>query len=361
MKHCRDNAACQQSPCELRRDAFWCPLELFMDLDRLQAAGAVFDADTPTMSRHVIHEAFDSIYDNAYFWFDRIPSELKHVLVNHKLPERLSSNIAFGVYGYRLGCALTYIYPQTRIFRSSDPGAHAVIIRSVEEVFGHSDAEVLVLEGRPMFVSRLPYVWSSLHARDQYDAMWRQHTTVYHADIVSLADTIADVLRQQTGSYMGVHMRRGDFVSLGLLKEGADVAKVQARIAECLQPAEPFYLATNEHDTAVLDSFRSLGAVLWDDVMRLEPVQAAMSRLPVLQRMACFEDYVGLVEQLVCAQSRMFLGTCCSSFTGQISNLRKHLYGDDVFHSLPCDDQEGVAEAAETQRIEEGGAEPKAV
>lgn len=47
-----------------------------------------------------------------------------------------------------------------------------------------------------------------------------------------------------------------------------------------------------------------------------------------------FEDYVGLVEQMICANARLFLGSKCSSFTGGILNLRRKLVGDTTYRTV---------------------------
>ena len=46
-----------------------------------------------------------------------------------------------------------------------------------------------------------------------------------------------------------------------------------------------------------------------------------------------FEDYVGLVEQSVCSEARLFIGSKCSSFTGGILNLRRKNNGDTLYYS----------------------------
>jgi hypothetical protein len=44
--------------------------------------------------------------------------------------------------------------------------------------------------------------------------------------------------------------------------------------------------------------------------------------------MLAFEDYVGIVEQLVCSRARLFIGSKCSSYSGGIWNLRRRLLND---------------------------------
>ena len=340
MRHCSDAEACRRSQCEFRRDAYWCPIELFIPAEQLQAAGAVFAVDRPGLTRHVVHEAFDAIYDNQYLWFDTLPASLAAALTaDGRLPEYRKTELNFDVFTYQLGCELSYLWPVKRMFRGADWHGQVTTFKGIADEWGAIDADVLVLEGRAMFVSRSPWVFSSLLARGRFELLWQRFTSQYHPDIVSLASAVAVELRS-TGSFVAVHYRRGDFVDLGLLRAAEKVETVQAAIKSHLRAGEPFYLATNEHDPAILDSFRRMGAVLWRDVLALDAVQAHVRTLPVAAGMLCFEDYVGLVEQLVCAGARLFVGTHCSSFTGQILNLRRKIHGDTTFHALPIDEGE---------------------
>jgi hypothetical protein len=205
----------------------------------------------------------------------------------------------------------------------------------LQDAYGGVDEDVLVLEGRSIYVTRIPLVWARKENRARFDRIWRTHTSEYHPEIQSLATTIASVISRQSGGFVGVHMRRGDFVDLGLLKEAEDLNRVQEYLKQHIQPGEPFYLATNERSRESLRKFRSMGAVLWEDVMQMTEVQTAIAGMSVLPSMLGFQDYVGLVEQMVCAQARLFVGTRCSSFTGQILNLRYKLLGDHRFLFFP--------------------------
>ncbi|KAF9080714.1 hypothetical protein BGX23_001768 [Mortierella sp. AD031] len=91
-----------------------------------------------------------------------------------------------------------------------------------------------------------------------------------------------------------------------------------------LNPASPssipipkfgFYMSTDESSPQILDYFHSLGAILFEDLLEA----AFESRFAHL---IAFDDWIGLVEQLICARAQMFYGTMSSSFTSGILNLR---------------------------------------
>ena len=184
-------------------------------------------------------------------------------------------------------------------------------------------------------MTRFPFEYTRKEDRDVFDALWRSHSR-YSDDILWLGGIISDALRQISGSYLSVHLRRGNFVSLGLLKGAEDIRVVKTTIQQQRQPvSEPFYVATNEQSAGMMAGLRSQGALLWADAAALPAVRHALAARPALAHILAFEDYVGLVEQVVCANARAFIGTRCSSFTGQILNLRMRNNGDRTFHYFP--------------------------
>jgi hypothetical protein len=87
-------------------------------------------------------------------------------------------------------------------------------------------------------------------------------------------------------------------------------------------PKFGFYMSTDETSPVVLDYFQSLGAILFEDL--LDPTfESRFGNLIV------FDDWIGLVEQLICARAGMFVGTMSSSFSSGILNLRLEDEGVD--------------------------------
>lgn len=74
-------------------------------------------------------------------------------------------------------------------------------------------------------------------------------------------------------------------------------------------------MSIDETSSQILDYFQSLGAILFEDL--LDPYfESRFGHLIV------FDDWIGLVEQLICARAALFVGTMSSSFTSGILNLR---------------------------------------
>ena len=139
---------------------------------------------------------------------------------------------------------------------------------------------------------------------------------VYHQNIRKYATRVGKMLKDQSSqpTYTCVHLRRGDFVSAGWLGKAKDLDVVKGQIAKArVDASEPVYLATDEGDQEILDGFRSEGIFTWRD---FAAELAGDRHLQKSQKYLAFEDYVGLIEQRICAQARTFVGSECSSFTG---------------------------------------------
>ncbi|GJJ69852.1 hypothetical protein EMPS_02201 [Entomortierella parvispora] len=136
---------------------------------------------------------------------------------------------------------------------------------------------------------------------------------------------------------LSMHVRRGDFVTdkygwqdfgnrwMGdLVKEAVEtVFPHQVHSATKGQPPTiGFYMATDETSPSILDSFHSLGAILFEDLIDKNFEDR-------YRHLLAYDDWIGLVEQLVCAQAHSFYGTMTSSFTSGIANMRIGLRAQD--------------------------------
>ncbi|CAO3564201.1 unnamed protein product [Mortierella alpina] len=124
---------------------------------------------------------------------------------------------------------------------------------------------------------------------------------------------------------LSMHVRRGDFVTDGYGWQDHGEAWLKTVVKEAaedvlgpLSKTRGFYLATDESSPRLLDYFHSLGAILFEDLIDARFEQRFASLLAV-------DDWIGLVEQVICAQAKMFYGTMTSSFTSGIINMKLNL------------------------------------
>ncbi|KAK3846696.1 MAG: hypothetical protein J3R72DRAFT_471426 [Linnemannia gamsii] len=247
---------------------------------------------------------------------------------------------------------------------------------------GPIDADVLVIEGQFHTTGWIPLAYSSLENAHNHRRMALTYLT-YSPSVHEAADYLMASLRakiqrrQPQGKGRGalgnddanpsdyswlrlsMHVRRGDFVSQkhgwqkfddtwmgSLVKEAVesvfgpidttlditsttpvsndepgidapqDTNQQQPGPHQQIQiPQFGFYMSTDESSPQILDYFQSLGAILFEDLLD-NRFESRFGHLIV------FDDWIGLVEQLICARAGMFYGTMSSSFSSGILNLR---------------------------------------
>ncbi|KAF9276937.1 hypothetical protein BGZ88_001442 [Linnemannia elongata] len=249
---------------------------------------------------------------------------------------------------------------------------------------GQIDADVLVVEGQFHTAGWIPMAHSSLETAKKHRQMaltYLRYSPVVHEAADYLMERLkARILRrggsgnvEKGGDFwlrLSMHVRRGDFVSqkhgwqnfddgwMGSLVKDA-VESVFGPLDPSLNLSSPipgtvsevdegsadnssqdnndnnnngqtssrsqpspinipefgFYMSTDETSPQILSYFQSLGAILFEDL--LDPYfESRFGHLII------FDDWIGLVEQLICARAAMFVGTMSSSFTSGILNLR---------------------------------------
>jgi hypothetical protein len=345
MRRCLDETLCQQSPCEVRTRgqdvSYWCPLTIFLEEDGLvQRGGGLIVEDFSAFARtlraatgvesveHVSH-AFKDVYDETQLWVDRLPSPLQgnHFDNEHRYVGPGPASV--DIFRYHLGCELSYF----KVVKKAWDVKPQSQVRVFREAF-HSSHALLHLDGTPHKIGVTPFVWSSNDAAAAAQDDW-ENAVVYTKAVMAYAEAIVGELlrRAKATTYTCVHLRRGDFVSAGWLGKAKDLSLVQANIEAAMEPGEALYLATDETSEETLAGLRGIGAKRWSDFG--DTVRAEGKKIGGAAAFYVgFEDYVGLVEQIICGKARIFLGSQCSSFTGGILNLRRKLVGDTTYHTV---------------------------
>ena len=339
MRKCTDPDLCARTDCVLEHEYYWCPLGAFLDMTALQLAGAVYVEDEAALlhgkTTKTIKDAFGEMYSKDTLYLERLPLRLKQALGGVTTGARYAKDtpLKFSYHRFHLGCELSYFEVKHPVWNSENAKDREKQLVGFVDKFGHHNAEVLFLDGVPHHIGLTPTFWSTPEALEASRQVW-ENGIQYSAHIVRMAEHVRDTLvkASPTNSYVCAHLRRGDFVTAGWLGDAKNLSLVTSTIRQHLQPGEPFYLATDEGEPEVLQGFRQLGAHLWSD--QVDGLRAFFTGEPEVLRYLPFEDHVGLIEQRICAEARLFLGSKCSSFTGGILNLRRTLYGDTSWQTV---------------------------
>lgn len=146
---------------------------------------------------------------------------------------------------------------------------------------------------------------------------WPRRSYIHYRDeVFCAAGRIIAAMETEAGpgGYKALHIRRGD---LQFKEVKIPAEKIIANTKDILKENETIYIATDETDEAYLDVFRKRFNVFF-----LKDFHERVG-LPKLN-----QNYMGMLEQIVCSRSQVFIGTWFSTFTGYITRMRGY-YGFD--------------------------------
>ncbi|KZV73302.1 hypothetical protein PENSPDRAFT_574831 [Peniophora sp. CONT] len=223
-------------------------------------------------------------------------------------------------------------------------------LRGFVDDFANVEARVLLLEGdlhNERKAGAMRFTTASGLEQFQRDVLYSIQPIQL---LQELAERLAERMYERTGGrlWAGAHMRRGDFVNLNwaasrsheghmrmvksrLLDARHLIESIQGNVQPypvpnaSIDPAllarpppvygDPFYLATDERDSAARAHFRDQGAILLPDILRQEDLDAV--GWPLL-----LSDIRVVVEQELLARAAYFTGTHMSSVAGGVLNMR---------------------------------------
>ena len=125
-----------------------------------------------------------------------------------------------------------------------------------------------------------------------------------------------------TGLYSSYHIRRGDFQFKAAKVEASQILDSTRSL---MQSKELLYVATDESNhQSFLAPFRDAGFLIrtLDDVLPPEHRKVLLSN----------PNWIGMVEQVIASQGRIFVGTWWSTFSGFIVRMRAY----QVIPCIPC-------------------------
>lgn len=138
----------------------------------------------------------------------------------------------------------------------------------------------------------------------------------YRDEVFCAAGRIIAAMEREAGpgGYKAFHIRRGD---LQYKEVKIPAEEVIENTKDIVKANETVYIATDEKDPAYLNVLRSRFNVFF-----LSDFHERVG-LPKLN-----QNYMGMVEQIVCSRSEVFIGTWFSTFTAYITRMRGY-YGFD--------------------------------
>jgi hypothetical protein len=124
--------------------------------------------------------------------------------------------------------------------------------------------------------------------------------------------------------YASLHFRSGDFQ----MSKIASAEKIAARVSTIVGDKQLLYVATDHRDKKALRrAFAKHGVniVLWENLVGTQKAHAwdgvlvpARSRTSHIR----WAKWVGMIEQVICAEAERFVGSARSTFTAGINRMR---------------------------------------
>eukprot|EP00516_Mucochytrium_quahogii_P004615 CAMPEP_0203761874 /NCGR_PEP_ID=MMETSP0098-20131031/14870_1 /ASSEMBLY_ACC=CAM_ASM_000208 /TAXON_ID=96639 /ORGANISM=" , Strain NY0313808BC1" /LENGTH=436 /DNA_ID=CAMNT_0050656043 /DNA_START=377 /DNA_END=1687 /DNA_ORIENTATION=+ len=131
-----------------------------------------------------------------------------------------------------------------------------------------------------------------------------------------IREVAEEYVRQMGGfdGFFSLHVRRNELQYKSAFASGDVTAK---NVAPLIKPGEKVYIATDEVEEGFFNAFKEKNIEVFVMSELREKVRNAVG--PVHPRLE------GMIEQLICASSRVFVGTQYSSFTAHIQRLRGYM------------------------------------
>jgi hypothetical protein len=177
--------------------------------------------------------------------------------------------------------------------------------------------------------------------RHMGDAHWAllQHGFVWHEDAFNIAAKAVSYLG--LFNYVAIHARYGDFVEK---KAQQGPKEILQHWKEYLPEGATLYIATDEPGKFQGHAAEGVRLLVWDDFFQ----SSTGNLLAETQKKYSGERWfklLGLVEELICTYSKIFVGTARSTFTGHIQRMRIQAGAPSI---VPINHKDGITQKANT-------------
>ena len=191
--------------------------------------------------------------------------------------------------------------------RQKDVDSGPVLVRGLLNELRDAAEELIYFEEGTLFAMDVRFVNKDIARMAQN---WAQMTTTYHLAIQNLAKKAVRILKKVSseGSYDAIHIRRGDHP----IRHVAPQYWLRLMAAAGVSRDLPIFVASDESNRTWFEEIVREGY----DLVCIEEVLDFRDELSKLGYPRFFyQDAVGMVEQLVCEASRVFVGSEHSTFS----------------------------------------------
>jgi len=172
--------------------------------------------------------------------------------------------------------------------------------------------------------------------QDMTEADWAllRHGFVWHQDAFEIAAKVIRYLG--LFEYVALHARYGDFAETQAERSSDDIYNNWKVL---MDNTTATYVATDRQERFTAFSLRHPGArklIMWQDLFK-ESTGGLLVETKKRFSPERWHKLTGLVEELICTYSKVFIGTDRSSFTGHIERMRLHVDAPVKMHLVHTD------------------------
>lgn len=170
--------------------------------------------------------------------------------------------------------------------------------------------------------------------QDMTDADWAllRHGFVWHNDAFEIAAKVIRYLG--LFEYVAVHARYGDFAEKQSERSADDIYENWKTL---MDNATATYVATDRQERFIGFTQRhNVKLIMWPDLFK-ETTGGLLVETRKKYSPERWYKLIGLVEELICTYSKVFIGTDRSSFTGHIERMRLHADAPVKMHLVHTD------------------------
>lgn len=209
-------------------------------------------------------------------------------------------------------------YRKKSLIFAGDPKFGATRLPRFYDVYWHQQHVIHFISKPGLGYRLLEHFYTFLHFEDPFmDRFYKRFVrdyVHYLPQIFCKAAIIVKHLRQEGGGvYSSFHVRRGE-LQYKEVKVNASV--LMKTVRHVLPPGDLLFIASDETSKNYFDPFKDEG---FTRIRRLDDY------FDIAQLQGMNPNYLGMLDQVVCAGGRVFVGTWYSTFSAYITRMRGYL------------------------------------
>lgn len=186
--------------------------------------------------------------------------------------------------------------------------------KDIKDLRNLPDDNVIHFDKHILFNHFYVYMYIRDKVLDNYMKKMVRDYVHFRKDIFDIAQSY---IQKLPTDYYAIHLRRGDFLKQ-YPNQNISPKQLLANIEKLIPEDATIYIATDEKETFMEEHFIPVLSEKWD-ILTMHDISPSgdIGSYP--------ENWVGVVEQVICSRATKFVGTKLSTFSGFITRMRGYM------------------------------------